>query len=91
MGRENALPTVELHQAFLCTCEDCGRDNFARAIELDPMMVAEDDYPAAVDAHPEAAQEWLEAGGEGVWLVAPEKVKCGHCGAEYETAEHDAE
>lgn len=69
---------VELHNAFLWTCEECGRDNFARTVTVDPanmLPVDREDYKDAVRA-------W----GEGspmvdvFCLMAPDTVTCGHCG-----------
>jgi rubrerythrin len=74
------MASVELHPAFLWTCDECGRDSFARAILVDP---------ESLDA---ADRERLDAIlGEG-WdgaeaLMAPAEVTCPYCGATYE-AEH---
>lgn len=61
--------SVEIHQAFLWTCDDCGRDNFERAITVSP----------------ETIEEWVEGIGEGAWLRAPDRVTCSHCGTNFET------
>ena len=63
---------VELHQAFLWTCEECGRDNFERAITHEPGDDDEDEIPE---------------GFEGVWLTAPTEVTCKHCGEEFDIAD----
>lgn len=68
--------TTELIQAFLWTCDDCGKDNFARAI-----TVAPEEIDAADISKP--LSEYLEEGGEGDWLRGPDDVTCGHCGSEF--------
>jgi hypothetical protein len=80
---DNDLPAVELIQAFTWTCHTCGRDNFERAITIDPERIDLTDVPDHI-------HEWLEEGGEGVGFLAvraPTQVKCGHCGAEFRTEE----
>lgn len=57
------LPKAEMRQAFIWTCESCGRDNFERAI----LWEAPHDRSEAY------------AGESGQWLVCPEEVSCSHC------------
>jgi hypothetical protein len=64
--------TAELTTAFMWICEDCGRDNFERAVVLSTEEAKAKGYP-----------EELLADGE--FCRAPDKVTCGHCGAEFET------
>lgn len=71
------MASVELHQAFLWTCNSCGRDNFARAVTLEPASIDLDDEP-------EEVREWLADGQEGAWLTTPDRVTCGHCRAEFD-------
>jgi hypothetical protein len=78
--------TVELVQAFLWTCEECGRDNFERAITLESESIDPDDLPEAAGTDPETVREWLQSGGEGAWVTAPSHVRCQHCGAEFDVA-----
>lgn len=59
------------------TCDGCGRDNFERAIpaELTPedrKEIAEDLGVDVMALH-------------GNYVVAPDYVKCQHCGEEFET------
>lgn len=75
--------TVDLVQAFLWTCDECGRDNFERGITVSPESIHPEDIPWVADS--ESVREWLEAGGEGAWLMAPDHVKCRHCGSEFGT------
>ena len=69
-------PLIELVPAFVWTCDNCGRDNFERAI--------------VCELSPEERQEINEANGiedgeMGDWMLAPEEVKCPHCDAGYTT------
>lgn len=61
--------SVELRTAFEWTCEDCGRDNFVRAV-----------VPESLDG---VIPEGLELGDfeGGEWVMKPDAVTCGHCGA----------
>lgn len=64
---------VELRCAYEWTCDECGKDNFARAISvaLTPedveMMIAE------YGVEPEECQN-------GSWLTRPDEVVCAYCG-----------
>lgn len=70
--------SIELHPAFVWTCEDCGRENFTRVVRLEPELVP--------DLIPEDRRAEVE-GREGDWCLAPDRVTCAYCGAEYETEE----
>lgn len=70
--------SVDLHQAFLWTCDDCGRDNFERAITVDPESI-----------HPDDLAEAREAFGDGIFLKAPTRVTCEHCGARFAACDGD--
>lgn len=74
--------TVELHQAYLWTCDVCGRDNFERSITIDPESIDLDDLPDGVD--PDMVREWIDGGGEGDFVTAPTRVTCGHCRAVFD-------
>jgi hypothetical protein len=78
--------TVELFQAFLWTCDDCGRDNFERGITVAPESISREDLPVGVGIDTEAIQEWMENGCHGDWVTNPSKVRCSHCGSEFEAA-----
>lgn len=72
-------PAVELHEAFFWACDDCGRDNFARAVEIEPEsdLIADEDRV-------EAAVAMATAGANGgAFLMRPGEVKCSWCGAEF--------
>jgi hypothetical protein len=65
---------VEIRLAYAWDCEDCGRENFERAV--------------VYELSPDERRELLEQGDSpetGNWLVPPERVKCHHCGSEFET------
>lgn len=69
------MTKVELHQAFQWTCEECGRDNFARAV-----------VPESLEGQiPEGLE--LEDFEGGQWVTAPNRVTCEHCGERFETEE----
>jgi hypothetical protein len=72
------MTTVELHMAFLWTCDDCGRDNFVRGVTVAPEAIDPDELPGDV-------AEWLDAGGDGGWMSAPDRVTCEHCRATFDT------
>lgn len=74
-------PTVELHPAHVWTCEKCGRDNFCRGIVAE-LNREESDEMIESDIDPESAVT-------GKWMIAPETVTCGHCGAEFKTEEQE--
>jgi hypothetical protein len=76
-------PKVELHQAFTWTCESCGRDNFERGVTVAPESVDLDELPDTEET--ESIRMWIAEGGEGVFVVAPDWVTCGHCGERFET------
>jgi hypothetical protein len=84
MATGGEVRTVELVQAFLWTCDDCGRDNFERAITVSPESISPDNLPESVD--PEILEQWTSAGGEGCFMMAPDRVKCSHCQAEFAAA-----
>jgi len=75
------IPTVELHNAFFWICDDCGTDNFVRAIP-----VSRDKIEADIQELDEHDREILE-NVEFEWTMAPEEVVCGHCGSKFETEE----
>jgi rubredoxin len=77
------VDAVELHQAFLWTCEECGRDNFERAITIAPESIDPDDLPSVLGLEPEEVKEWMESGGGGSWTTAPTHVCCPHCEARF--------
>lgn len=79
------MTTVELHAAFVWTCDDCGRDNFTRGVTVAPESIDPGDLPDARNADAEAIGEWLESGGGGDFLMAPDAVTCGHCGSRFAT------
>jgi len=82
-GRD--VRTVELVQAFLWTCDECGRDNFERSVTVAPESIDPDDLPDVPGLDSDTIREWLETGG-GEWVTAPQHVKCQHCGSEFDTS-----
>jgi hypothetical protein len=78
---------VDLVQAFLWTCDDCGRDNFERAITVSPESIDPNNLPEGFNDKDEEITEWITSGGEVVWLAAPDHVTCRHCGSEFDVDE----
>lgn len=85
------MSQVELHGAFVWTCEDCGRDCFERAIEgnLDEAAMNADDNQIHAEL---VAPEWREVDGMMLAdvlvqriLMAPRFVTCSHCQASFST------
>ena len=68
---------VELHQAFVWDCDECGRENFCRAV------VAE----FSEEQKAEVAEDWDLSPEElrtGLWMTRPDEVTCTHCGTTFE-------
>lgn len=72
---------VELRPAYEWTCEDCGRDNFVRAVvpSLSPEEIEEIREDHGID-------DWQP----GDWYTRPDSVTCEHCGAEFGVEREDA-
>lgn len=75
--RKHTLP-VELHEAFFWCCEDCGADNFARAITLDPDSEL---IPDVTRFHCEDEH--------GTWVMKPDDVMCSSCEEVFEVAKDE--
>lgn len=68
------MASVELHQAFMWDCPECGRENFARAVT----------FPMTPEERAELEEEaGVNAGG--CWLAAPTEVNCAHCHHQFNT------
>lgn len=86
------MRSVDLHQAFLWTCEDCGRDNFERAVAVEPESREGRLFADLTDHAVDEVNEVLGERGASAGLclvMAPEMVRCPHCGAEYESLDED--
>ena len=66
-------------------CDNCGRDNFERAITKE--MSEEDKIDILREIGQIEDDEDLPEGFEGDTLYAPEEVECVHCGSKYTTLE----
>jgi hypothetical protein len=71
---------VELFQAFMWICPDCGAENFVRAVAIDMIDDDEDVLNGEFGVQP-----WED----GEFVIAPDLVKCCDCSNEYNTAECD--
>jgi hypothetical protein len=70
------MTEVELHPAFVWDCDECGSQNFERAI-IPPFATVEEE---------EIARDILDvAVGEGFPVMAPMQVLCRVCGADFKT------
>lgn len=70
------MAKVELHPAFVWDCDECGRENFERAIIPPFQSIAEERHAyEALGLTP----------GEGFPVVAPFTVLCRRCGTQFDT------
>lgn len=84
------MATAELHGAFVWDCDECGKENFERAVEgnIDEAALMADENRI----HGELVAFGVEGEGEDRAadmlmqriLVAPETVTCKHCGQTHE-------
>lgn len=81
-------PKARLASAFSWVCDACGANNFASAIEVES-ATNEDMEQAVREAHGIPDWEPIPEGLGGTFLLAPERVKCGSCGEEFDTEEDD--
>lgn len=95
------MTPIELHKAYYFACEDCGRDNFVRAITLEPEMVkamAEEMGEDDAEEFEEIAKRFhefmaanqdsdLDFSGGISFEMCPKVVACNYCGAEFRTFE----
>lgn len=67
---------VELHNAFVWDCDDCGRENFVRAVIAE---LTKEDVDHMIAEYGGDREEWET----GRWTTRPDEVSCEHCGAEF--------
>ena len=70
------LPSVEIHTAYVWTCEECGIDNFEYGAIMEFDKEEEDHLVKKY-----GIEEWQT----GEWVIAPEEVECKECGARFQT------
>ena len=81
---------VELHQAWHWTCDECGRNNFARSVTADLSGLTEDEIRnyalqlGIIDVHETEIPE-------GSFVTVPNTVTCEHCGEQYQTQRSDVD
>lgn len=90
--------SVELHCAFVWDCDECGKENFERAIEGnidEAALEADENQVVGFLVAPEGESTEHEDGQmmESDVLVqqiaiAPKRVTCLHCGTSHETDLH---
>ena len=76
------LASVELHQAFVWTCDDCGRDNFERSVVYEPLASEKDEHLRLL--HGLGADESIPETLDCDLVTAPDRVACSHCGARFD-------
>ena len=72
------IKTVELRTAYAFDCDQCGRENFVRAVVHE---LSEDEKHEMAVEHGEFGQQ------QGQWVTIPPVVKCCFCGACFSTAD----
>lgn len=79
------MQEVELHQAWLWTCENCGRDNFARSITVEFDSVEEKEEAFRAVYHLDPFEELPESWDQCDCVTCPERVECDFCEAVFKT------
>ena len=74
--------SVELRPAHVFTCNACGRDTYVNGIV--PTMTPELEAELRED-------HGVEPWEHGNWMLAAERVKCGHCGAEFRVEQYGSD
>jgi DNA-directed RNA polymerase subunit RPC12/RpoP len=74
---QEQIRSIPLRLAYAWDCPDCGREVFERGIV--PEMAPED---LAKLREEHGVEPWME----GDFLLAPEEVKCPHCGSRFSVA-----
>ena len=93
---------IELHPAFVWDCEDCGRENFQRALcgnmdEAAFMAILEEDGDILADFVSEPGVDFDDDGCAAPRYIVsrvtmcPRVVVCRHCGHTEQTKLHIAE
>lgn len=90
--------SVELHCAFVWDCDECGRENFERAIEgnFDEAALEADEnqvvgHLVALDAESVDDELFESECLTQVIALAPRRVTCKHCKSSFETEIGDSE
>ena len=80
---------VELFTAYGWVCDECGKNSFCSSAHLN--MDDKNNEAALREAF--GLDEWEEIpedlGGE--WCTRPERVKCQHCGAQFDVQEPESD
>lgn len=82
------MRTVELVQAFVWTCDECGRDQFERALRIEPESIEASAVATFVQEAIDQIGEISDALGlefSNDWTVAPKEVECKNCGSKFVT------
>lgn len=93
------MTPVELHDAFMFTCDECGRDTFIRAITISQEQIDGTGDAEIIDEIATAFgeiiknfedEDLIQEGGV-TYTARPKIVKCDHCNSEFQTFEEDDE
>lgn len=75
---------VELRDAFVWTCDECGRDNFIHAQIIDTEGLSESELQTHGIIEDDESIDEFE-----YFVRYPDSVKCPHCNAVYEVAHEE--
>lgn len=70
-------PTIELHDAYVWDCDECGVENWTRAVIVTPESLDAETRAILDEA---AGDDWVT----GDIVTRPDVVTCRHCGTEYD-------
>lgn len=77
------MKTAELHTAYQWDCEECGQENFCRAVVWE---ITQDDAAFMQEQYGEAPEgPWTT----GNWVSVPAEVTCSRCGMTFATTESE--
>lgn len=65
------IPKAELRPAWAWVCDECGGENFCRAVVAE---LSDEDREEVEEEH------GVESGRTGDWVTTPDDVWCRHCG-----------
>jgi hypothetical protein len=96
------MDKITLHAAYAWDCEQCGVENFCRAITVDlaeiershlgvPPEIADTIRDIASEIERQFSDDFGEISVGGNFTTCPRTVTCASCGAEYEAVEDDDE
>lgn len=85
------MTIVALSPAYVWDCEDCGRENFQRAVSIQLDPEDESDAEAIRTMCGIEPEEAIPDGLTGCVMTRPRRVTCKHCGKEFKAVDTNAE